>query len=97
MLSLRYSGDSDKDGSGKKTSSSGPSSSLPLVSPVGHELILGGQRSGKSRRAEQLAEQWLKGAAGRKAAFVATAQARARGWAELRPADAPWLRSPESL
>ena len=27
----------------------------------------------------------------------ATAQARARGWAELRPADAPWLRSPESL
>ena len=76
MLSLRYSGDSDKDGSGKKTSSSGPSSSLPLVSPVGHELILGGQRSGKSRRAEQLAEQWLKGAAGRKAAFVATAQAR---------------------
>ena len=76
MLSLRYSGDSDKDGSGKKTSSSGPSSSLPLVSPVGHELILGGQRSGKSRRAEQLAEQCLKGAAGRKAAFVATAQAR---------------------
>ena len=76
MLSLRYSGDSDKDGSGKKTSSSGPSSSLPLVSPIGHELILGGQRSGKSRRAEQLAEQWLKGAAGRKAAFVATAQAR---------------------
>ena len=76
MLSLRYSGDSDKDGSGKKTSSSGPSSSLPIVSPVGHELILGGQRSGKSRRAEQLAEQWLKGAAGRKAAFVATAQAR---------------------
>ena len=76
MLSLRYSGDSDKDGSGKKTSSTGPSSSLPLVSPVGHELILGGQRSGKSRRAEQLAEQWLKGAAGRKAAFVATAQAR---------------------
>ena len=76
MLSLRYSGDSDKDGSGKKTSSTGPSSSLPLVSPVGHELILGGQRSGESRRAEQLAEQWLKGAAGRKAAFVATAQAR---------------------
>ena len=76
MLSLRYSGESDKDGSGKKTSSSGPSSSLPLVSPVGHELILGGQRSGKSRRAEQLAEQWLKGAVGRKAAFVATAQAR---------------------
>ena len=28
---------------------------------------------------------------------LATAQARARGWAELRPADAPWLRRPESL
>ena len=28
---------------------------------------------------------------------LATAQARARGWTELRPADAPWLRSPESL
>ena len=28
---------------------------------------------------------------------LATAQARARGWAELRPADAPWLRSPETL
>lgn len=28
---------------------------------------------------------------------LATTQARARGWAELRPADAPWLRSPESL
>ena len=135
MLSLRYSGQSDKDGSGKKTSSTGSrkasgngrpddaastgapreqarsasrsgagspradapesadhrtragapadgigrdraSSVLPIVSPVGHELILGGQRSGKSRRAEQLAEQWLKGAVGRKAAFVATAQAR---------------------
>ena len=30
-------------------------------------------------------------------AVLATAQARARGWAELRPADAPWLRSPETL
>ena len=28
---------------------------------------------------------------------LATAQARTCGWAELRPADAPWLRSPESL
>ena len=28
---------------------------------------------------------------------LATAQARSRGWAGLRPADAPWLRSPESL
>ena len=136
MMSLRYSGESDKDGSGKKTSSTGPrkasgaerpddgapsdvsrerasssggrsgtdslhadapdaadrkaraaepgggigrdgaSSIFPIVSHVGHELILGGQRSGKSRRAEHLAEQWMKGAEGRKAAFVATAQAR---------------------
>ena len=29
--------------------------------------------------------------------ILATAQARARGWTELRPADAPWLRSPESM
>ena len=28
---------------------------------------------------------------------LATAQARTRGWSGLRPADAPWLRSPESL
>lgn len=28
---------------------------------------------------------------------LATAQARASGWVGLRPADVPWLRSPESL
>ena len=28
---------------------------------------------------------------------LATVQARAHGWTELRPADASWLRSPESL
>ena len=28
---------------------------------------------------------------------LATVQARTRGWVGLRPADAPWLRSPESL
>ena len=28
---------------------------------------------------------------------LATAQARTRGWVGLRPPDAPWLRSPESL
>jgi adenosylcobinamide kinase/adenosylcobinamide-phosphate guanylyltransferase len=37
------------------------------------ELILGGQKSGKSRRAEQLAAAWLAGA-GRRAVFIATAQ-----------------------
>jgi adenosylcobinamide kinase/adenosylcobinamide-phosphate guanylyltransferase len=39
------------------------------------ELILGGQRSGKSRRAEQLARDWLDGGAGRRAVLVATGQA----------------------
>ncbi|MCW5652731.1 bifunctional adenosylcobinamide kinase/adenosylcobinamide-phosphate guanylyltransferase [Hydrogenophaga sp.] len=39
------------------------------------ELILGGQRSGKSRRAETLARQWLQGAPGRRAVLVATGQA----------------------
>lgn len=37
------------------------------------ELILGGQRSGKSRRAENLAMQWLDSAPERKAVLVATA------------------------
>ncbi|MBQ6657183.1 MAG: bifunctional adenosylcobinamide kinase/adenosylcobinamide-phosphate guanylyltransferase [Ottowia sp.] len=39
------------------------------------ELILGGQKSGKSRRAEALAAQWLR-APGHGAVLIATAQAR---------------------
>ena len=39
------------------------------------ELILGGQRSGKSRRAETLSEQWLAQSAGHEAVFIATAAA----------------------
>lgn len=39
------------------------------------ELILGGQRSGKSRRAELLARDWLTAAPGRRAVMVATGQA----------------------
>jgi adenosylcobinamide kinase/adenosylcobinamide-phosphate guanylyltransferase len=39
------------------------------------EFILGGQRSGKSRRAELLARDWLAAAAGRRAVMVATGQA----------------------
>jgi len=39
------------------------------------ELILGGQKSGKSRRAQDLAEAWLKGMPGRRAMLVATAMA----------------------
>ena len=39
------------------------------------ELILGGQRSGKSRRAELLARDWLAQSPDHKAVFVATGQA----------------------
>jgi adenosylcobinamide kinase/adenosylcobinamide-phosphate guanylyltransferase len=38
------------------------------------ELILGGQRSGKSRRAETLARQWLDASPTHKAVLIATAQ-----------------------
>jgi adenosylcobinamide kinase/adenosylcobinamide-phosphate guanylyltransferase len=38
------------------------------------ELILGGQRSGKSRRAEMLARQWLDASPAHQAALIATAQ-----------------------
>lgn len=40
------------------------------------ELILGGQRSGKSRRAEELALNWLAQSASHKAVLIATATAR---------------------
>ena len=39
------------------------------------ELILGGQRSGKSRRAEALASAWLGQSPGHRAVYIATAQA----------------------
>ena len=45
---------------------------LPIVRS---ELILGGQKSGKSRRAEMLARDWLAAAPGRKAVLIATGQA----------------------
>lgn len=38
------------------------------------ELVLGGQRSGKSRRAEQLAHQWLAQAPEHRAVMIATAR-----------------------
>jgi adenosylcobinamide kinase / adenosylcobinamide-phosphate guanylyltransferase len=38
------------------------------------ELILGGQKSGKSRRAELLARQWLAQSSGHRAVLIATAQ-----------------------
>jgi adenosylcobinamide kinase/adenosylcobinamide-phosphate guanylyltransferase len=39
------------------------------------ELILGGQKSGKSRRGEQLAAAWLERSGAHRAVFIATAQA----------------------
>jgi len=39
------------------------------------ELILGGQKSGKSRRAENLAAAWLAGLADRRAVLIATGEA----------------------
>lgn len=39
------------------------------------ELILGGQKSGKTRRAEELARMWLQSAAPRRAIYLATGQA----------------------
>ena len=46
---------------------------MPAI--VRHELILGGQKSGKSRRAESLAAAWLAADDGRRAVLIATAQA----------------------
>ncbi len=45
------------------------------MSVVGRELILGGQKSGKSRRAEMLARHWMAGSGGRRAVLLATATA----------------------
>jgi adenosylcobinamide kinase / adenosylcobinamide-phosphate guanylyltransferase len=42
---------------------------------MNHHLILGGQRSGKSRHAERLAAQWLQAEPGREVVVLATATA----------------------
>jgi adenosylcobinamide kinase/adenosylcobinamide-phosphate guanylyltransferase len=46
-----------------------------MTQVVRSEFILGGQKSGKSRRAETLALHWLAGAPQRSALLIATAQA----------------------
>ncbi len=46
-----------------------------MADPVRSEFILGGQRSGKSRRAEMLALQWLDASKDHRALLIATAQA----------------------
>ncbi len=48
----------------------------PMSIPIARsELVLGGQKSGKSRRAELLARQWLQAAPAHRAVLVATGQA----------------------
>lgn len=45
-----------------------------MIEVASSELILGGQRSGKSRRAEMLARQWLAQSPAHRAVLVATGQ-----------------------
>ncbi len=45
-----------------------------LLSLARSELILGGQKSGKSRRADRLAQAWLEGGSANQAVLIATAQ-----------------------
>ncbi len=52
-----------------------PTPDSPAATLARSELILGGQKSGKSRRAESLARAWLDGAPGRRGVLVATAVA----------------------
>ncbi|MDD5336455.1 MAG: bifunctional adenosylcobinamide kinase/adenosylcobinamide-phosphate guanylyltransferase [Rhodoferax sp.] len=46
----------------------------PVLKLARSELILGGQKSGKSRRAETLARNWLDQSPGRRALLIATAR-----------------------
>jgi adenosylcobinamide kinase/adenosylcobinamide-phosphate guanylyltransferase len=48
---------------------------MTSLTPARSELILGGQKSGKSRRAELLARDWLGTSASHRALLIATAQA----------------------
>ena len=47
----------------------------PYAMQPWQELILGGQKSGKTRRAEQAARDWMDAGAGRHAVYLATGQA----------------------
>jgi len=49
--------------------------SVAVSAVASRDLILGGQKSGKSRRAEQLASQWLLASPTHRAVLIATAQA----------------------
>ncbi len=48
---------------------------IPAQHPISTELILGGQKSGKSRRAELLARDWLVQSGDHRAVLIATGQA----------------------
>ena len=48
--------------------------SSAVLQPCRSELILGGQKSGKSRRAELLARDWLAQSPAHRAVLIATAQ-----------------------
>lgn len=48
---------------------------LPSSNKIQHEFILGGQKSGKSRRAEFLASEWLARSSNHQAVLIATAMA----------------------
>ena len=50
-------------------------SSVPSLNIACSELILGGQRSGKSRRAEMLAKEWLAASPAHQSVLIATGQA----------------------
>lgn len=72
--------------------------------PSQHHLILGGQRSGKSRQAERLAQAWLSGAAGREVVVLATAlpsddemRARIERHRQDRPAGFITVEEPHEL
>jgi len=69
-----------------------------------HQLIVGGQRSGKSRHAEKLAQDWLSQAAGRQVTVLATAlaldeemQARITRHQADRPAGFATVEAPLAL
>ncbi len=51
-----------------------PADDAPAIAVARGELILGGQKSGKSRRAEDLGRSWLARSAGHRAFLIATAR-----------------------
>lgn len=67
-------GRSSSAGRTSGTGGAGSTGGTVLTPLARSELILGGQKSGKSRRAERLARQWLEANPSRRAVLIATAQ-----------------------